>query len=719
MKTKKFFTYILAALIMFGTLSLQGISSVISSAENVDNGVMRDNMTAQQYADDMGLGINLGNTMEAYWLDRNRETSGSSTGPGKTPHDFEKCWGAVVTTQEIIDGMKNAGFNTVRIPVYWGNMMEEDGTYTINPQYIGRVKEIVDYCRKAGLYAVINMHHYDEFVIRHYTTFGTLDECAETIKHLWTQIAEYFEGYSDYLIFEGFNEYLGGGPYKLDENGKILTDSKSNPTILDLPKDEAYKWTNTLNQAFVDAVRATGGNNTKRMLIASGYFTNIDNTTNPAFKMPTDTAKDRLMVSVHYVDSNAYWSQQIGSKFWELFSISQLNLLKKSFTERGIPVFIGETTSIYNDDLFSENAKVKSTSVALDYIMRLIKSYGFIPVLWDVHNIEEGTNKNISFYSRETCKIQSEENEKVIKTLSKEITDGTFVPIDTSYLQPIEKEDALGVINFGDLPINLASGTADSSMAGAKKIRYIFDCASDVSFNPWAGINLSAMIAGKESKTTVMGENDIKGEPAVEVILDLSNQINSGDSYTVFASTYSWEDARDYVYLIRCIEFLDASGNVIKTIGNSKRPLAQTTDPTTTKKQQPAASITTTRKPVNTTINLEKVKKDKTAAKKLMKKAKIKKLTLKSKLKKKVTVSWKKVKKVKGYQVQVSAKKNFKKIIYKKFAKKNKLTVKSSKIKSKKTYYIRVRAYTTYKDKNGKAKKVYSKWAKAKKVKVK
>ncbi len=129
---------------------------------------------------------------------------------------------------------------------------------------------------------------------------------------------------------------------------------------------------------------------------------------------------------------------------------------------------------------------------------------------------------------------------------------------------------------------------------------------------------------------------------------------------------------------------------------------------------------TTTVAPSKTTRSPAAVKKDKLAAKKVMKQAKITKLTAKSKAKKKVAVSWKKVKGAKGYQVQVSAKKNFKKVIYKKFVKKNKLTVKSSKIKSKKTYYVRVRAYATYKDKNGKAQKVYSSWnKKIRKVKVK
>ncbi len=112
--------------------------------------------------------------------------------------------------------------------------------------------------------------------------------------------------------------------------------------------------------------------------------------------------------------------------------------------------------------------------------------------------------------------------------------------------------------------------------------------------------------------------------------------------------------------------------------------------------------------------------KDRKTAQKIMKQAKITKLKAKSKAKKKITVSWKKVKKAKGYQVEVSAKKNFKKPIFKKFTAKTKLNIKNKKIKSKKTYYIRVRAYATYKDKNNVTKKVYSKWIKKiRKVNVK
>ena len=103
-----------------------------------------------------------------------------------------------------------------------------------------------------------------------------------------------------------------------------------------------------------------------------------------------------------------------------------------------------------------------------------------------------------------------------------------------------------------------------------------------------------------------------------------------------------------------------------------------------------------------------------------MKQAKITKLTVKSKAKKKITVTWKKVSKANGYQVQVSTNKKFKKnkIILTKTTSKKKITIK--KLKSKKTYFVRVRAYATYKDSNGKPQKVYSSWIKkTRKVKVK
>ena len=134
-------------------------------------------ITATEAAKSMGIGLNLGNTMEAYEAtDCEKDTYEWIPVVGENrPVDYETCWGAVETTQEVINGIKAEGFDTVRIPVFWGNMMANDGTYTINSEYIGRVKEIVDYCCNAGLYTVINIHHFDEFIIRRNST----EKCSE------------------------------------------------------------------------------------------------------------------------------------------------------------------------------------------------------------------------------------------------------------------------------------------------------------------------------------------------------------------------------------------------------------------------------------------------------------------------------------------------------------------------------------------------------------
>lgn len=398
----------LFALILCGILLLSGCANTSPSDDNVknptandttNNEVLPDNTptspTAQQVAKEMGLGLNLGNTLEAYYSASGYYEWFYTVGEN-TPTDYERFWGAVVTTQEAIDGMRDCGFNTVRIPVFWGNMMENDGTWTINEDYIARVKEVVDYCEKAGVYSVINIHHFDEFIIRR----NDIENCKTIFTTLWTQIAEYFKDYPYTVVFEGFNEYLGGSQF--NEAGELVDQSDF----------KAYLMTNELNQAFVDAVRATGGNNAERVLIASGYWTNIDKTTSIEFEMPEDTVPDRLMVSVHYVDNSMYWSNNIGSQRWLDYIDDQCDRLERAFTEKGIPVFLGETSSGYPADRFAKDAIHKKSSECLEIVLDELLNRGFVPVIWD-------TNDN--FYSRTEFKIKDADNAKVIEKIAKRL----------------------------------------------------------------------------------------------------------------------------------------------------------------------------------------------------------------------------------------------------------------------------------------------------------
>lgn len=364
-----------------------------NSKSEFDDGVMRKEMTSAEYVSEMGLGINLGNTMEAYWANDQNRNSGSTVIGDNTISNYETCWGAIKTTQEIIDGMKNAGFNTVRVPVYWGNSMTNDGTFAISDAMFDRVEEIVDYCRKADLYVVINIHHYDEFIIKNYSE----EDAVKITGTLWKQIAKHFKNYSDYLIFEGFNENLG----TVRESDNYTDDQK-------------FDYVNKMNQAFVDAVRSTGGNNKTRMLIASGYWTNIDLTTDARFHIPEDKVNDRIMVSVHYVDNAMYWTNNIGGQKWLDYSKAQCELLKKAFTDKGIQVFVGECTSIYDAERFASNAIYTDSTECLEIMYDMMLDYGFIPVLWDVNN---------NFYSRTKYEIKSESDKALIEKLSKELAE--------------------------------------------------------------------------------------------------------------------------------------------------------------------------------------------------------------------------------------------------------------------------------------------------------
>ena len=364
-----------------------------NSKSEFDDGVMRKEMTSAEYVSEMGLGINLGNTMEAYWANDQNRNSGSAVIGDNTISNYETCWGAIKTTQEMIDGMKNAGFNTVRVPVYWGNSMTNDGTFTISDAMFDRVEEIVDYCRKADLYVVINIHHYDEFIIKNYSE----EDAVKITGTLWKQIAKHFKNYSDYLIFEGFNENLG----TVRESDNYTDDQK-------------FDYVNKMNQAFVDAVRSTGGNNKTRMLIASGYWTNIDLTTDARFHIPEDKVNDRIMVSVHYVDNAMYWTNKIGGQKWLDYSKAQCELLKKAFTDKGIQVFVGECTSIYDAERFASNAIYTDSTECLEIMYDMMLDYGFIPVLWDVNN---------NFYSRTKYEIKSESDKALIEKLSKELAE--------------------------------------------------------------------------------------------------------------------------------------------------------------------------------------------------------------------------------------------------------------------------------------------------------
>ena len=359
--------------LMLAVLMLIPCVGSAEEAEAVDNGVMREGLTALEATRLMGNGINLGNTLEA--CDNN---VGIKT---NAPLSYETYWGQPKTTQAMIDGMKAAGFDTIRIPVAWMTNATHlyEGDYTIDAGYMDRVEEIVRYARKAGMYVIINDHWDGGW----YGMFGS--ESAETralameaYKGMWQQIAERFRDYSDYLIFESANEELGG---RFDENSPLYC---SDSVVTYLTDDERYALTNEINQTFVDVVRATGGNNATRFLLIAGYSTNIDQTCDDRFQMPKDTADSKLMVSVHYYDPWSYCGASSAASATKWGKVSDYEYLDQQlakmtkFTEAGYGVVIGEYGALPGSDGLKDNTLAYHTA-----FLDACTKYNLTNCLWD------------------------------------------------------------------------------------------------------------------------------------------------------------------------------------------------------------------------------------------------------------------------------------------------------------------------------------------------
>lgn len=404
-----------------------------------DNGVIRD-LTTMELIDDMGLGINLGNTFESCgdWI--------AQWGDG-TPNAYETAWGSPTVTQAMVQGYADEGFDTLRIPVAWSNMMSTDGSYTISDAYMERVHEVVDWALDAEMYVIVNLH-YDSGWMNDLPS--QYDTCMEKYSTIWTQVCEEFKDYSDYLIFESQNEELGWST--IDET-------------------TSYNYVNEVNQTFVDIVRNSGGNNGQRHLLISGVNTDISKTCDSRFKMPSDPV-NRCAVSVHYytpatfciLEEDASWGK--ASSTWGTSAeIAELNAnfdkLVSRFTSQGIPVIVGE----YGCP--KKNKEEDSVRKFLSSVCEASLSRGGIcPVLWDITDL----HYNRSTYQMNDSQLQSQlaeiretylpEDQKptVIEPLNGNLVSNLTVK-DTTYYQSwaIDTDLAVGDQVFGDRTVEKAA----------------------------------------------------------------------------------------------------------------------------------------------------------------------------------------------------------------------------------------------------------------------
>jgi endoglucanase len=329
-----------------------GSTSYNSNAAATTRAGMR-NLTSLQLSASMSPGWNVGNSLEAIGGETN--------------------WGNPLLNQALMNGVKAAGFKSVRIPVSWKQYA--DANDNISASWMARVTEVVNYARNAGLYAIINIHWDGGWMQPTYANQATANA---RITKFWTQIANNFKTYDDYLLFAGTNEVMVDGDY-------------GTPTV------EYYTVQNGFNQAFVNAVRATGGYNASRHLVVQGFNTNIDHTVN-FFTVPSDSATKKLMVEMHYYDPYNFTLNESSDTIWQWGSIAtsagntetwaneswvdtQMGRMKTRFIDGlGMGVLMGEYGAISRTSVDSAQ---KYRTYWDQYITRAAFTRGIVPVYWD------------------------------------------------------------------------------------------------------------------------------------------------------------------------------------------------------------------------------------------------------------------------------------------------------------------------------------------------
>ena len=356
-----FTIFIMSAIISSCGNSAQGGSSAVSTetvSETAATEAVKDvpEKAANEIPDSavemaacMKLGWNLGNTLDAI---------------GDEGMDSETSWGQPFVTKKQIEFIKESGFTSIRIPISWSNHVDENNK--IDPKWMARVKEVVDYARDCGLYVIINSHHDCE---RYYPTEEKFEEASKYLKDIWSQIADTFANYDESLIFESMNE-----PRLKDTNKEWWFQSS------DKEGTAAIKTIVKLNQVFVDTIRNNGkGNNSTRYLMVPSYAASADFALHSSFEMPTDKAEERLIASIHAYTPYDFTMNKRGYKEWDGSKKNELNFMKKldkKFTQNGYGVVIGEFGATNKDNIDDRVAWAK------DYT-ELAASLGISCFLWD------------------------------------------------------------------------------------------------------------------------------------------------------------------------------------------------------------------------------------------------------------------------------------------------------------------------------------------------
>lgn len=347
---KKIFCTLLAAMIFPAVFSS-------ASAEELLTGLTATEIVAQ-----MGLGWNLGNTFDA--------TGGSKS----NVYSQEQSWGNPKVDAALIKRVKDAGFTTIRIPVTWYRQLSNDGSYTINPAFLARVKEVVDMAYAEGFFVIINLHHEEWLNDKNLDT--KYEQIGKQLAAIWRQIADAFADYDQHLIFEGMNEPRMKG-----------TADEWNGT------KEGIAAVNYLNQVFVDTIRTDAkGCNGERALMIPGYAASSSSSVMAAIQIPqwNGAQAENIIVSVHSYTPYEFCLSDEMTNFNRLFTSNTTPIdmvfysIKGLFLNKGIPVVMGETSATNKDNTAAREQWAY-------YMGQKAATYGIPIVIWDNgHNGNSG-----------------------------------------------------------------------------------------------------------------------------------------------------------------------------------------------------------------------------------------------------------------------------------------------------------------------------------------
>jgi len=358
----------------------------------------------------ISAGLNIGNTLDAWTgkIDQDGNLAFIESGESVS-------WGNPKLNQAFFTGIKNAGFNIVRLPITWMGNIGAAPDYHIDEAFLKRTAEILGYAKNAGLKVIINLHHDGAtdgskgdrgWLSVRKASRGQDDFNRITSEYIrvWKQIANYFKNYGDWLIFESFNELHDGNWGSGGQIGQYIT---------------INKW----NQFFVDTVRSTGGNNEQRYLTVAAYCNDRQQLLSAGFMLPEDKASGKVIVSFHYYDPYEFGIQ--GSRIsWGAPADKQKTEndfapLKEKFIDKNIPVIVGECGAVlqlYPDDPAKEQQARQSRREYLPHIFGTAKKYGLVPIYWDNGSVT-GNGEKFGLIDRETGKPNSQESDTLIKLM--------------------------------------------------------------------------------------------------------------------------------------------------------------------------------------------------------------------------------------------------------------------------------------------------------------